>query len=155
MDLLGDRARINLRSWQIRTNLAHREIRDRQPSITGPRAVIEDSLFYSGCEIRGKVSRSLLFPGVKVEEGAVVEDSILFFDTVVKREAHVARTIADIEVAIGPKSKIGSRDGELSVIGMGSSVPDDVTIQPGVTVYPGVEAAHFTRKEYKTGEIVK
>ncbi|OPY66779.1 MAG: Glucose-1-phosphate adenylyltransferase [Syntrophorhabdaceae bacterium PtaU1.Bin034] len=155
MDLLGDRARIDLRSWQIRTNLAHREIRDRQPSITGPRAVIEDSLFYSGCEIRGKVSRSLLFPGVKVEEGAVVEDSILFFDTVVKREAHVARTIADIEVAIGPKSKIGSRDGELSVIGMGSSVPDDVTIQPGVTVYPGVEAAHFTRKEYKTGEIVK
>ena len=34
MDLLGDRAQIDLKSWQIRTNLAHREIRDRQPTIS-------------------------------------------------------------------------------------------------------------------------
>ena len=43
---------------------------------------VEDSLFYSGCTIKGRVVRSLLFPGVTVEEGAVVKDSILFFDAV-------------------------------------------------------------------------
>jgi glucose-1-phosphate adenylyltransferase len=155
MDLLGDNAQIDLKKWQIRTNLAHREIRDRQPAILGPSAVVEDSLFYSGCTIRGKVSHSLLFPGVCIEEGAVVEDSILFFDTVVGREAHVSRTIADIEARIGARARVGSQDGELSVIGMESTVPDEVRIQSGVTVYPNVETNHFLRKEYRSGEIVK
>lgn len=155
MDLLGDAPPIDLRSWQIRTNLAHREIRDRQPTIMGPSAVVDDSLFHSGSDIRGKVSRSLLFPGVVVEEGAVVEDSILFFDTLVGREAHVSRTITDIGVKIGPGVKIGDRGGELAVIGMGSSLPEGVRIEPGVTVYPNLETRHFTRTEYRTGEIVK
>lgn len=155
MDLLGEKAKIDLASWQIRTNLAHREIRDRQPTILTPSSFVEDTLFYSGCRISGRVSHSLLFPGVVVEEGAVVEDSILFFDTVVRREARVTRTITDIEVEVGPKTAIGDREGELSVIGMGSAVPEDVRIQPGVTVYPNVEAARFARKEYRTGEIVK
>ncbi len=155
MDLLGHRPKIDLVSWRIRTNLAHREIRDRQPTIVGPSSTIEDSLFYSGCQIQGRVSRSLLFPGVIVEEGAVVEDSILFFDTIVKKEARVARTITDIEVTLGPKTMIGDREGGLTIIGTGSSVPENVGIQPGVTVYPNVEASHFTRKEYRTGEIIK
>jgi glucose-1-phosphate adenylyltransferase len=154
MDLLGDKARIDLASWHIRTNLAHREIRDRQPTILGPSSIVEDTLFYSGCHIGGRISHSLLFPGVIIEKGAVVEDSILFFDTVVGKEARVTRTITDIEVALGPKVVIGDREGELSVIGMGSSVPEEVRIQPGVTVYPNVEARHFTRKEYGTGEII-
>jgi glucose-1-phosphate adenylyltransferase len=155
MDLLDDRARIDLASWQIRTNMAHREIRDRQPTIVAPSSVVENTLFYSGCHIKGRVSRSLLFPGVVVEEGAVVEDSILFFDTVVGKEARISRAITDIEVKVGAKAIIGDREGELSVVGMGSSVPEDVRIQPGVTVYPNVEAGHFTRKEYRTGEIIK
>lgn len=155
MDLLGEKAKIDLASWQIRTNLAHREIRDRQPTILTPSSAVEDTLFYSGCQIRGRVSHSLLFPGVVVEEGAVVEDSILFFDTVVRREARVTRTITDIEAEVGPRTTIGDRGGELSVLGTGSSVPEGVTIQPGVTVYPNVAASRFTRKEYRTGEIVK
>jgi glucose-1-phosphate adenylyltransferase len=155
MDLLGDNARINLKEWQIRTNLADREIRDRQPAILGSSAEVEDSLFYSGCDIRGKVSHSLLFSGVRVEEGAVVEDSILFFDATVGREAHVSRTIADIDVRIGGRARVGAPGGELAVIGMGSVVPDEVIIQPGVAIYPNVAASHFSRMEYRSGEIVK
>lgn len=155
MDLLGDKARIDLKSWQIRTNLAHGEIRDRQPTITGPSTLVEDSLLYSGCEIKGKVVRSILFPGVKVEEGAVVEDSILFFDTVIKREAHVARSIADIDVTVGARSRVGERGGGLSVIGTGSSIPEEVRIQAGVSVHPNVEESRFTRTEYRTGETVR
>ncbi len=155
MDLLGDRPKIDLNAWQIRTNLAHRETRDRQPAILGPSAVIEDSLLYLGCDVRGKVFRSLLFPGVRVEEGAVVEDSILFFDTVAGREARVSRTIADIGVRIGAQARVGGKEGELSVIGAESEVPGGVTIQPGVTVYPKVEASRFARSEYGSGEIIK
>jgi len=155
MDLLGDNPRINLRSWGIRTNLAHREIRDRQPSILGPSAIVDDCLFYSGSRIEGRVSRSLLFPGAVVEKDAVVEDSVLFFDTTVGREARVSRTIADIGVRIGPRSRIGDPGGELSVIGAESFIPQGVRIGPGVTVYPGVEAGRFTRTDYETGEIIK
>ena len=155
MDLLGDQARIDLRAWQIRTNLAHGETRDRQPAIVGPSAVVRDSLLYSGCHVRGEVSHSLLFPGVQVEEGAVVEDSILFFDTVVKREARLSRTIADTGVEAGARTRIGGRDGALAVIGMGSIVPDEVSLEPGVIVYPRAEAGHFTKKAYESGEIVK
>jgi glucose-1-phosphate adenylyltransferase len=155
MHLLGDSPQIDLKSWGIRTNLAHREIRDRQPSIMGPSAVVDDCLFYSGSSINGRVSRSLLFPGAMVEAGAVVEDSVLFFDTVVEREAHVSRTIADIGVRIGPRSQIGDRGDELSVIGANSSIPETVRIEPGVTVYPNVDSGRFTRTEYRKGEIVR
>ena len=155
MDLLGDHERIDLMAWEIRTNLAHGEIRDRQPAIVGPSAVVRDSLLYSGCHVEGKVSHSLLFPGVRIEEGAVVEDSILFFDTVVKSGAHLSRTIADAGVEAGARTRIGGEGGALSVIGMGSTVPDEVSLQPGVIVYPGVDAGHFMKKAYETGEIVK
>jgi glucose-1-phosphate adenylyltransferase len=155
MHLLGENPRIDLRSWQIRTNLAHSEIRDREPSIMGRAAVVEDCLVHSGSFINGRVSRSLLFPGAVVEEGAVVEDSILFFDTAIGKGAHVARTIADMGVRIGPRAKVGSRGGELSVVGTNSSIPEGVTIGPGVTVYPNVKSGCFTRTEYRTGEIVK
>jgi len=155
MALLGDPARIDLKSWQIRTNLAHREIRDRQPTIFGPASSVKDSLVHSGCHVRGKVSRSLLFPGVVVEEGAVVEDSILFFDTKVAKEARVTRTIADIGVAIGRCAAVGGRDGKLTVIGMESSLPEEVKVHDGVTIYPNVAPDHFTQRDYGSGEIVK
>ncbi len=155
MALLGDRAQIDLKSWQIRTNLAHREIRDRQPTIFGPSSAVRDSLVHSGCHVKGKVSRSLLFPGVVVEEGAVVEDSILFFDTKVGRQARVARTITDIGVDIGRSATVGGPGGKLSVIGMESSLPEEIVVHDGVTIYPNVASDRFTRREYGSGEIVK
>jgi glucose-1-phosphate adenylyltransferase len=156
MDLLGDNPRIDLATWQLRTNLADRNVRDRQPTLIGPAAKIEDALFYSGCDIRGTVKRSLLFPGVKVEEGAVVTDSILLFDTVVGREANVVRTIADADVTIGARAQIGGdSSGRLTVIGMGSSVPEESRLHPGVTIHPNVDTSSFTRDEYTTGEVVK
>ena len=155
MDLLGEQARIDLRSWQIRTNLAHKEIRDRQPTIIGPSSVVQDSLLYTGCHIMGRVSRSLLFPGVTVEEGAAVEDSILFFDTKVAKGARVRRTITDIDVVIGQSATVGDSEGELSVIGTGSSLPEEVVVHSGVTIYPNVPTDRFTRTEYKTGDVIK
>lgn len=155
MDLLGDATPIDLRSWQIRTNLANREIQDRQPTIMGPSSTIDNCLFYSGCTIKGKVSRSILFPGVVVEEGAVVEDSILLFDTVVGREARVSRAIADMGVKFGHRTTIGDRDGELTVVGMDASIPEGSRLHQGVTVYPKVGARGFSKTEYTAGETIR
>jgi glucose-1-phosphate adenylyltransferase len=156
MDLLGSKPAVDLQSWQIRTNLAHQHIRDRQPAIVGPHARVEDSLFYSGCTIKGRVVRSLLFPGVTVEEGAVVKDSIIFFDATVGRETRVTKTIADVRVRIGDGCRVGeTRWDDLAMLGIGSTIPDGVTLKAGVTVYPRVDAARFSANTYKKGEIVK
>jgi len=156
MDLLGKYPRIDPALWQVRTNLAHRNIRDRRPAVIGPSARVEDSLFYSGCTIHGTVVRSVLFPGVTVEHGAEVKDSILFFDTVVQREARIVRAIADIEACIGPVARIGhDARSPLTVVGTRSSVPEGTVLHPGVVVHPNLDASHFTKQMYDAGEVIR
>ncbi|HME44538.1 MAG TPA: sugar phosphate nucleotidyltransferase [Syntrophorhabdales bacterium] len=156
MDLLEKSPRIDLASWQVMTNMADRNIRDCQPTIVGSAAMLEDSLFYSGCTIKGTVIRSVLFPGVIVEEGAVVKDSILFFDTVIKKEAQVIRTITDIEAVVGSRVKIGEdSSGALSVVGTRTSIPEGTIIHHGVTVHPYLNGGCFSKSDYAPGEVVK
>ena len=156
MDLLGKQPLIDLASWQVMTNMADRNIRDCPPTVIGPSASVEDSLFYSGCDIQGSVTRSVLFPGVTVEKGAVVKDSILFFDTKVRKEASIVRAITDIEATIGEKAQVGDDPrGALSVIGTRSAVPEETIIHSGVIVHPNMNAGRFSRKEYASGEVVK
>lgn len=156
MALLGDKPLIDLKAWKIQTNLADKETRDRQPAFVGPHASVEDSLFYSGCTIEGKVTRSILFPGVKVAEGAVVDESILFFDARVGPGARVTRTISDTGVSIGAGAIVGeARPKKLTVLGMNTHIPDSVVIESGVTVHPHLSSGCFDKTKYNTGEIVK
>ena len=46
------------------------------------------------------MENSILFPGVKVEEGAVVRNCVLFKETVVHRNAEVSYLIADKDVEV-------------------------------------------------------
>jgi glucose-1-phosphate adenylyltransferase len=54
-----------------------------------------------GCVINGTVVNSVLSPGVRVDVGAVVRDSIVMFDTVIRSGAVVDRAILDKEVVVG------------------------------------------------------
>ncbi|MCX5806009.1 MAG: sugar phosphate nucleotidyltransferase [Proteobacteria bacterium] len=156
MDLLGDLPGINIASWHICTNLSNFHIRDRQPALIGPDAIVEDSMFYSGCRIKGKVIRSILFPGAKVDSNAVVEDSILFSNTVIKQNAKVIKTIIDEDVTVGTNAHIGENSSEeLTVIGMGTRIARETRISSGVTIYPNLGPGKFTKSFYSTGEIIK
>ena len=156
MDLLGASPKLDMRAWEIITNLSNQGVRDRPPAIVGGTGKVENSLFYGGCRIQGSVKNSILFPGVTVEEGATVEDSILFFDGVVRSGAKVKNTIADFRVSVGKGASVGGEGpGNLTLIGLGTKVPWDVRIEGGVTVYPNLTRRNFTRTEYKTGEVVK
>jgi len=79
----------------------------RVPARISAGAQIEDSMIAPGCEIRGRVVRSVLAPGVVVEEGATVEDAVLFHNVVVEVGATVTYAIVDTDVVIGRKSQIG------------------------------------------------
>ena len=138
MDLLGRNPRLDVRPWEIITNLAHHDIRDKRPAFLGETADVQNTLFYSGCVIKGKVRNSILFPGVRVEEGAHVEDSILFFDTVVGGHAKIAKTIADTNVIVGKGVEIGeAASRELTIIGKNAEIPEGVALARGVTVETG------------------
>ncbi len=69
--------------------------RDDMPTLYGRDAKVSNSLVADGCEIKGTVKNCILFKGVKIEEGAVVTDSILMQDTVIGENAKINCIIAD------------------------------------------------------------
>lgn len=74
--------------------------RDDMPTLYGKDAKVTNTLIADGCEIKGTVENSILFKGVKVEEGAVVKNSILMQDTVIGENTKVNYVIADKNVNI-------------------------------------------------------
>ncbi|HEY8198916.1 MAG TPA: sugar phosphate nucleotidyltransferase, partial [Candidatus Limnocylindrales bacterium] len=104
MDLLVDRPQLDLydRDWLI-----HTRSEERAPARIGATANIHNSLISHGCLVAGTVERSILSPGVRVDIGAVVRDSIVMFDSVIRAGAIVDRSILDKEVSVGPNAHIG------------------------------------------------
>ncbi len=123
MDLLGEHPAlcINDESWRI---YARHEA--HAPQYVGENAVIENSSITEGCEIYGTVRNSVLGAGVKVMEGAVVEDSVIMEDCVIEANAKVSYAILDANVSLGAGASVGKNKSEakgITVIGTGISVP--------------------------------
>jgi glucose-1-phosphate adenylyltransferase len=97
MDLLNHPELLELDdpSWPILTYGSQ-----RLPARIMSSASIEDSLVSPGCYIAGKVMRSVLAPGVRVEEGAEVRDSVLLHDVTVAASGSVTHAIVDSAVKI-------------------------------------------------------
>lgn len=118
MDLLRPTPAINLyqRDWPIRTYEGQHPPARSVPGRSGREAVILNCMLASGTLIVGGTLRhSILFPNVRVEEGAVVENSLLFQGVTVGEGAHLQRCIIDKHVTIPPGERIGfdrARDAE-------------------------------------------
>lgn len=142
MDLLGSNPPIDLEKWVFRTNLEHRKIRDNEPVLIAENATIENSLIYNGCKIDGTVKNSILFPGVQVKKGAVVENSVLFFKNKVKENCRLNKVVSDVNnrflknVVIGPERC--RPESEVTVVGWNSEVPSNTRIGEGATIYPRI-----------------
>ena len=126
-------------AWPILTRQPSRE-----PARVLAGGTVVDSLVSPGSRIRGEVHRSVLGPGVLVEEGAVVRNSVVFADTVVRRGARVDWAIVDQGCEVGPDAVVGDPDADglgdpdqVAIIGRDSSVPEDVgggaRLEPGTT----------------------
>jgi glucose-1-phosphate adenylyltransferase len=110
--------------------------RQRLPARIEAEARIAGSLIAPGCRIAGRVERSVLAPGVVVETGAEVRDSILLHETVVRAGATIDRAVLDIHVEVGPGAKVGEADGDLAVVGQRIKIPAQGRIPPGARVEP-------------------
>ena len=61
-----------------------------------------NSLVGDGCSIEGLVENSILFPGVKVEAGAVVRNCVVFKDSIIRKDSQLSYIIADKDVEVLP-----------------------------------------------------
>ncbi len=128
MDLLYRPDRIDLEKWQVRTNLDHRGIKERIPAVYRPGARVVNSMICHGCEIRGEVVNSILSPGVVVEKGARIFNSIIMFDSHVGRNTFLNNVILDVDVTVADGVVLGTEDdlspnaGQVCVVGEGESV---------------------------------
>jgi glucose-1-phosphate adenylyltransferase len=125
----------------------------------GASASIQDSLVYNGCIVKGHVERSILFPGVQVEKGAVVEDSVLFFNNIVKKNVHLKKTVSDVNNTFGAgvKMNVGNPTAgqqQTTVVGWNNTIPDSTIIGNGSTIYPHMEPEKIPGV-IKTGEVVR
>src|SRR5512135_3004248 len=102
--LLDDHPELDLydKEWLI-----HTRSEERAPAKVGPTSQVHRSLISHGCIINGTVVNSVLSPGVRVDVGAVVRDSIVMFDSVIRAGAVVDRSILDKEVTVGPGAIVG------------------------------------------------
>ena len=154
MDLLEEHPGLDLydRDWVI-----HTRSEERAPGRVGPTANVHRSLISHGCQVWGTVERSVLSPGVRVDPGAVVRDSIVMFDTVIRAGAVVDRAIIDKEVSIGPNALVGmgtdydtpnrQEPGRLNagitVVGKRAVIPAGVRVGRNVKVNEGVRPSDF------------
>ena len=76
------------------------KVRDSAPTRYVDGAKVENSFIADGCEIEGTVINSILFRGVKVGRGTVVENCILMQDTIVSDNVHLNYVVTDKNVTI-------------------------------------------------------
>ena len=105
----------------------------RGPARVVAGASVADSLLSPGCRVAGSVERSVLSPGVVVEQGAQVVDSVLLTDVVVRSGAVVRRAVIDDGVEVGRDAKVGG-DGDITLVGCRERLDDGAVVQPGARV---------------------
>jgi glucose-1-phosphate adenylyltransferase len=129
----------------------HWPILSRQPQRVPPRvldgATVVDSLVSPGCRVAGVVRRSVLGPGVVVEEGAEVVDSVVFADARIGAGATVHWSIVDTRCEVGAGARVGDPDArgteesdEVTILGMDSRVGRDTAVPGGSRLEPGSSA---------------
>lgn len=141
---------------------------ERPPAHLYAGSRVTRSMVSHGCIIKGEVECSVLSPGVVVEEGAVVRNSILLFDTVIGAGSVVDRSILDKEVVIGKNSRIGygddmtpnrqepSRlDSGITLVGKRSCLPDNLTVGRNCKIGTDLRPQDFTSDNLASGETVE
>lgn len=127
MDLLDDRPdlQLNDRSWRIFS------VNPNRPAqYIAPHAKVSSSLINEGCFVSGEVNRSVLFHGVTVGEGSLVEDSVVMPGATIGDGARVIRAIVGEGAVVGADCRVGSVDSaEIAVVGSGEVLTNESSLQ--------------------------
>ena len=98
MELLNQEIRDEL--FQNKKRPVITRVKDSAPARYGKDAKAVNSIIADGAIIDGEVRNSIIFRGVRVKKGAVVENSVVLQDTTVGEGAHINYAVLDKEVII-------------------------------------------------------
>lgn len=106
MDLLNQPQAIDLSDsrWRI-----YARSMNRPPHYVASQAILEDSLVTDGAVVRGAVYHSVLAANVKVEEGAVIRDSVLMPGAHILKGAKLERCIVGMNTVVGENCQLGGK----------------------------------------------
>ena len=113
----------------------------------GTDADVQNSMITEGCQVHGKVEKSVLFAGVKVGAGAVVEESIVMPGAVIEEGAHVSYAIVAENVVVKKDAVVGCTKEQaeepdkwgIAVIGEGVTIGVGAKVGPKAMVVKNVE----------------
>ncbi|HPB31803.1 MAG TPA: sugar phosphate nucleotidyltransferase [Candidatus Sumerlaeota bacterium] len=168
MSLLQGDPPVKPAEWEIVTNLEDRSLDSRNPVFFGKSAVAGESLISPGCRIEGRAVNSILSPGVIIEEGASVENSIIMHDCVVRQGARVKSVIADKNVVFERDCIVGGRftretentelpvsSAGLTVVGKGVIIGEKVEVGGCSQVYPDMDLRSYAGTRFAPGVNIK
>ncbi len=159
--LLGEKPGLDLYdpSW-----ILHTRSKERPPVKLGSSGKSRDSLLSNGCVIDGMVVNSVLSPGVRVEAGAMVRDSIIMNDTVVRTGAVVDRCVLDKEIEIGARAQVGLGDDNtpnqleptnintgITIVGKRASIPAGASIGRNCRIDPNTTGDDYDQIDVPSG----
>ncbi|NYE38874.1 glucose-1-phosphate adenylyltransferase [Nocardioides cavernae] len=118
---------------------------DRPAARVRPSGECRGSLLSPGADVAGLVVGSVLGPGVVVEKGAEVHDSVLMEDCVVRAGTVVRTAVLDERCEVGGRARVGAEptrrlahDDDLVLVGRDSTITADVGA--GGRLEPGSDA---------------
>jgi glucose-1-phosphate adenylyltransferase len=139
MDLLTDPPIFSIHdeTWNIQT-----AFRSRLPGTASHNAMINHSILSGAQSIKGRVDRSVISDSVIISEGAEILESIVMPNVYIGPKTRVRRAIIGPNANIMGNVNIGCEDGndqyisesmcgDISLIGPGSSIFENVKLQKG------------------------
>ena len=140
MDLLDPKVTLDLKNVFSRNPMM-------PPHYVGENAQIQNSLISDGCNVDGKLEFSIIFPGVTIGKGAIINSSIIMPGTVIKEGAVVQFSIISENTVIGKNAIIGANptsfenrdDWGITVIGDNLKIADNAVIEPKAMIDKDVE----------------
>jgi len=132
----------------------------------GNNAKVTKSVIAEGCMIYGTIHNSVIFPGVRVQPGAFIEDSIVMSDTFIGEDTQIHCAIIGENSVIGNQVQIGIGEfatsqynpkvyeSRISVIGSNTIVPNGTQIGKNVVIDNGLVPNDFSRVEIPSGGYV-
>ena len=141
MDLLGSDPEFNLLDKNLRIYSKSPAL---PPHYMGRAAEVRNSIVSEGCEVYGKVTRSVLFTGAQIGENAEITDSIIMPNAIVGENAVIKKAIIAEGAVVGAGAVIGAKrrpedgDYDTSLTGDITLIANSVTINEGERVPVGM-----------------
>ncbi len=169
MDLLHPECELAQELHNVKTNHLNETIHyDRPPSKVVNKSQVTNSLISTNCTIMGQVHNSVLSPGVVVEKDALVKDSIVMHDSVIRVGAHVDRCIIDKEVTVGRKAVVGVGDPSvvnveypthvysgLTLVGKRAVIPNKAQIGTNCIIWSEAQEKDLHRRVLEDGQTIE